>query len=118
IDVLMSAQLLRECLFVVTAIDCDSLKSHLPCVLNSEMAETADAVNCHHVSSASTRVAQRVVNCDAGAHEWSGFFCWNFVRNRRNRICRRDHVFGVTSIEIDTSHFAIDTHREVSATTL
>src|SRR6185295_4473142 len=114
----MRTELLRECFFVVTAVDCDSPKSHLSSVLNTEMAQAADTVNRDEVSCASTGVAQRVVNRNAGTHEWSGFFCWNFIRNRRNRIRRRDHVLRVTSIEVDACNFAIDAHREVSATTL
>ena len=57
IDVMMRAKLARELLFVITTIDRHGLETHLSRVLNSEMAQSADAVNCDDVSSASTRVA-------------------------------------------------------------
>src|SRR5262249_38173939 len=42
----------------------------------------------------------------------------NFVRNRRDCVRRCNHVLGIATIEIDAGNFAIDTHCEVSATTL
>jgi hypothetical protein len=49
----MRAELLRERLFVVTSVDSNRLKSHSSRVLNSKMAQAADAVYCHDVSGAS-----------------------------------------------------------------
>src|ERR1044072_52504 len=114
----MCSEILCEFLFVVTAVDCDSLESHLSCVLNAEMAQAADTVNRNHVSCTRAGVAQRVVDCDAGAHEWSSFFRWNFVRNCCDRICLCDHVLSIATIEVNARDLAIDTHREVAATTL
>src|SRR6185503_16634345 len=114
----MRAQLLRERLFVVPAVDRYGLKAHLSRVLNAEMAQPADTVNCDDVSSASARVSQRVVNRNAGTHEWPGLFRRNFIRDRRQRICRCNHVLSVSTIEIKPGHFTIDAHCEVTTTTL
>src|SRR6185503_13642888 len=111
----MRAELARERLFVVAAIDRHRLKSHSPRVLNSEMAQSADAVNRDYISRPSTGVAQRVVNRNTGAHEWSGFLRRNFVRDRRKGNGRCNHVLRIATIEIEPSHLAIDTHCEVAA---
>src|SRR5512132_84419 len=98
---MMRAQLLRERLFVVTSIDSYGLKPHPSRILNAEMAQPADTMNCDYVSGASTRVTQRVVNRDTGAHEWSGFLSRNFIGDRGERSRRGNHVFSVSSIEVN-----------------
>src|SRR5215213_9353517 len=115
---MMRTQLLRERLFVVTAVDRDGLEAHLSRVLNTEMAQSTDAVNCDHISSPSTRVAQRVIDRNPGAHEWSRFFCRDFIRNRRQRRRRRNHVLSIAAIEVDPRDLSIKAHRKVATTTL
>src|SRR5690242_10239405 len=112
----MRAELLCECLLVVAAVDRHSLKTHLSCVLDAEMAQSADAVNRNDVSSASTGVAQRVVDRHPCAHEWSSFFGGNFIGNCCERTCGCNHVLGVTAIEVYARNFTIDAHGEVTTT--
>jgi hypothetical protein len=78
----MRAQLLRERLFVVAAVDRDRFKPHLSRVLNTEMAQSTDTVNCDNVSGPSTSVSQRVINRPAGTHERPRFFRRQFFGNR------------------------------------
>src|SRR5689334_14966179 len=82
------------------------------------MAQPADAVNRDDVSSASAGVPQCVVDRHPRAHEWSSFFSRNFIRDRRERTCRCDHVLRISTVEVNASHFAIDAHGEIAATTL
>src|SRR5687767_2040882 len=114
----MRAELTGECFFVVTSVDSYGLKAHLTRVLNSKMPKTTDTVNCHYVTGARARVAQRVVDRNTGTHEWSGFFSGNFIGNRCQSSCRCNHVFSVSAVEVNPGNFSIDTHGEVSATTL
>src|SRR5690348_11922805 len=105
---MMRAQLLRERLLIVTTIDRYRLKTHLARVLNAEMAQSADAVNCDHISRASTGVAEGVVNRHPRAHEWSSFFRGNFIGDRGERSCGRDQVLRITTVEVNAGDFAID----------
>ena len=61
---------------------------------------------------------KRVVNCNARAHKRPRFLRRQFIGNRRQRRRRRDHVFGITAIEIDPGDLAIDAHREIAAPAL
>src|SRR5215213_9914055 len=114
----MRAELSRKFLFVVAAVDRDGLKTHLSRVLNTEMAESADAVNGDDVSSTRTRVAQRVVDRNARTHEWSCFFRRNLIRNRSQHGGWCNQVLGISTIEVDPGDFSIDTHREVASPAL
>src|SRR5262249_35024779 len=64
------------------------------------------------------RVAQRIEDRDARAHERSGFFRRQPVGNRRQRFLRCDHIFGVSAVVVDTRHLAMDAHGKVAASTL
>src|ERR1051325_718005 len=115
---MMRAQLLRERLFVIAAVDRNSLKTHLSRVLNNEMAYPTDTVNCDYISSTSAGVSQSVVNRHTSTHERPGLFRRNFIRNCRESSRGRNHVLRVSTIEIDARNFAIDAHCEVTTTTL
>src|SRR5205814_2297169 len=104
--------------FVLSSAKCHGLESNLSCVLNSKMSQPADAVHRHNVATARTRIAERVVNGDARAHEWSCFFRRQLIRNQRHRRHRRDHVLSISAIEIDTGDFAIYAHGEIAAPAL
>lgn len=67
IEIFVSAQFLGQRFLVGAAPDGDGAKAHLAGVLNSEMAETADALDRDQVSGARSGIAQRVVNGNAGA---------------------------------------------------
>src|SRR5215213_10000114 len=114
----MRAELSRKLLFVVAAVNRDGLKAHLSRVLNTEVAESADAVNGDDISATSTRVAQRVVDRNAGAHEWACFFRGNLIRNRSQHRGWCNHVLGISTVEVYPGDFSINTHREVAAPAL
>jgi hypothetical protein len=42
----MRAQSFRKFFFVASAPDCDSMESHLPCKLDTQMPEAANALHC------------------------------------------------------------------------
>src|SRR5215472_6641469 len=72
----------------------------------------------HHVATARARIAQSVEDGYARTHEGTRLFGGNLIRNRGE--CGRgcNHVLGISTIEIETGDFAIDTHREISAAAL
>jgi len=69
INVMMRTQLLRQRFLVLSSAERYGLESHLPCVLNAEMSQSADAVHRDHVAPARARIAERVIDGDARAHE-------------------------------------------------
>ena len=52
IDVMMRAELSRQRLFVIPAIDRDRLESHPTRILDTEMSESANTVHCDNLSGA------------------------------------------------------------------
>src|SRR5438445_11142696 len=115
---MMCAQFSRQRFLVPPAANCHCLESHPPCVLNAEMSEPADAMHCHDVAAPRARIAQRVVHGDACTHERSRFLRWQFVRNRCHCRRWRNHILGISAVEIDARDFAIDAHRKIDASTL
>src|SRR2546425_3715400 len=115
---MMRAELSRQRLLVVPAIDRNRFKAHLSRVLHSEMAQPADAMHCNEISGARTGISQSVEDRDARAHEWSCFFGWQFIRNCSQRRRRCDHVLGIPAIKVDARDLSIDTHRKVSTPAL
>src|SRR5439155_21549833 len=93
-------------------------KSHLPRILNPEMSQSADAMHGHELAAARARVAQRVVDGNARAHERPRFLRWQFIRDGGQRCRRCDHVLGISAVEIEACDFAIDAHGEISALAL
>src|ERR1051325_3202464 len=115
---MMRTKLLCQLLLIVTTVDCYGFKTHLSCVLHAKVAQPTNTMNRHQISSASTGVAQSVVNGDPCTHEWSGFLCWNLGRNSCERRGRCNHVLGISTIEVKASYLSVDTHREVATMTL
>src|SRR5438552_18469188 len=114
----MRAKFFSERLFVFAAAERNCLKSHLSRVLHTEAAESADALNGDDITAPRAGISQGVKNCHARAHERTSFFSRQFVWNQCQRFRRRDHVFGVTAVEIDASNFALNTHCEITAPAL
>src|SRR6266516_3756259 len=114
----MCTQFFRKRLFVLASAERDGIESHLPRILNSEMSQSADAVHGHNFAAARPRIAERVIDRDARAHERPRFLGWQFIRNCGERGRRCDHVFGISAIEIEARDFAIDTHCEIAVPAL
>src|SRR5207302_9339175 len=83
---------------------------------NPGMPSPADTLHRDDVARERARIAQRVEHRNARAHERTGLLRRQFIRNRRHRFGGRNHVFGVTAVEIDAGDFAIRAHAEISAT--
>ena len=49
---MMRTQFLRQRFFVLSSAERHGLESHLPCILNSQMSQSADAVHRHQVAAA------------------------------------------------------------------
>src|SRR5690242_8653190 len=101
----MSAQFLRQRFFVVAATDGDGVKAHLAGVLNSEMAQAADALDCDEVSGARSGIAQGVVNGNAGAKQRGGFVGGQVFRNQSHGFGGSDHVFLVAAVKVNGGDF-------------
>jgi len=84
-------------------------------VLNSEMAEASDTLNCDQLTGARARVAQRVEDGDAGAEERGGFGGGEIVGDCRYRLGGRDHVLGVAAVVSDARNLSVFAEREVAA---
>ena len=82
------------------------------------MSQSADAMHRDHVATARARIAERIVDGDARAHERPGFLGRQFVSNRRHRFRWCDHVFGISTVEIDAGDLTINAHGEISALAL
>src|SRR5947208_15805106 len=115
---MMCAQFSRQRFLVPPAANCHCLESHPPCVLNAEMSEPADAMHCHDVAAPRARIAQRVVHGDACTHERSRFLRWQFVRNRCHCRRWRNHILGISAVEIDARNLAIDAHSQIASPAL
>src|SRR5205823_5774033 len=99
INVMMRAKLSGERLFVLAARDGDRSEAHADGVLDSKMAEPAQAKNGDETAAARAAVAQRVEGGDAGAHQGSGVRGREAVRHQCNSDGRGEHVLGITAIE-------------------
>jgi hypothetical protein len=82
------------------------------------MAQSANAMHCDDISSARAGITQRVEDCNSGAHQRRRLVGGHFLRNRSQRIRRRNQVLCISTVEINASDFSIDAHREVTTTTL
>src|SRR5205085_1985438 len=82
------------------------------------MSQAADTMHGHDFAGARTRIAKRVVNGDARAHERPCFLRWQFIWDRGQRCRRCDHILGISAVEIDAGDFAIDAHGEIAAPAL
>ena len=101
IDVRMSAQLFRQRWFVAAAADGNSTESHLAGVLDSEMSQTSNALDRDEIAAPSPCVSQRVVNRDASTKQRHCFVGWQVLGHESDRFAVRDHVLGVSTVEVD-----------------
>src|SRR5829696_7957498 len=115
---MMCAQLSCQRFLIIPTIHRNRLEAHLPRVLNSEMTEPADAVNCDDVSRARAGITERVVDRDARAHEWTSVLGGYVIGNQSERGHWCNHVLGIPAIEVDACHFSIDAHRKVTTPAL
>src|SRR2546430_15653535 len=111
----MCTQFSRQRFLLPPAANCHCLESHPPCVLNSEMSQSSNAMYRYHVAAPRARISQRVVHGDACTHERSCSRRWQFVRNRCHCRRWRNHILGISAVKIDARNLAIDAHSEIAA---
>src|SRR5215203_1190144 len=75
-------------------------------------------MHSYNVPCARRGVTQRIVNRDAGTHEWTNLLRRQFIRHSRNCFRAHDHVLRVTAIEIDPGDLPIHAHSEIAAPAL
>ena len=114
----MCTEFSRQRFLLPPAANCHCLESHPPCVLNSEMSQSSNAMYRYHVAAPRARISQRVVHGDACTHERSCFRRWQFVRNRCHCRRWRNHILGISAVKIDARNLAIDAHSEIAAPAL
>jgi hypothetical protein len=82
------------------------------------MSQAADAVDRDQIAAPRARIAQCIVNGDAGAHKRADFLRRQIVRHGRDCFGAHDHILGITAVEIDAGDLALDAHREIAAPAL
>jgi hypothetical protein len=117
IDVVGGPEFSREGFFVFASADGESAEAHLSGVLDSQMAESADALHGYQIACARNRVAERVENCDAGTKQRRGLGGGEIVWNCGDRFGGCNHVFLVTSVVTDSGDFFLLAVNEVTAAT-
>src|SRR5205809_7614115 len=115
---MMCAKFARQRSLVVSSIDRNCLEAHLPCILHSEMAQSADAMHSDEFSGARARIPQRVEDRYACAHKRARLRRRQFIGNHCQRGNWCDHVLGIPTVEVDAGDFSIDAHREVTTSAL
>ena len=78
------------------------MKAHLRGVLNSEVAEPAQAEHGDDVARPCAAVSQRIESGDAGAHQGGRINGRQVGGHSRNGAGRRDHVLRVAAVECET----------------
>src|SRR4051794_30775960 len=111
----MSAELFGEGSLVSAATDCDSAEAHAARVLNSQMAETADALDGDGVARTNAGVAHCIKDCDASAEQRRGVGSRKVFGNRGDGFGGCDHVFRISAVEIYSGDFLVFAIDEVTA---
>src|ERR1700746_3816300 len=74
-------------------------ESHLCCELHAQMTESANPEHANPTAAARAAVSQRVKRRYARAHQRRAVNSREFIRHKRQRLSRRNHVFTVAAIE-------------------
>jgi hypothetical protein len=91
------------------------VKTHLPGVLNSQAAQTANALYRDQITSPRTGIAERIVHCNACAKERGGLVRRQVVRKRRHGFSGSQHVLGIAAVKAEPSDFLKLAEDEVAA---
>jgi hypothetical protein len=79
------------------------------------MAQSADALYRNKVAAASSGIAQRIEDSDAGTEQGRSFCCRQIIRHRGNRFCRDYDVLSVASIEGDAGNLSELAENKIAA---
>jgi hypothetical protein len=83
--------------------------------LDSEVAESADALHGYQIAGTGAGIAKRVENRDAGTQQRCGFGCGEIVGDGGDRLGWRNHVFRVSTVMGDGGDFLVLAENEIAA---
>ena len=92
-------------------------ETHFRCVLNAEMAESAEPEHGDDVARLRTAVPQGIEGCEARAHEWCRLDRPQVFRHARDRAGGGDHKFTVATVKCEASDLSAHTGEEIAAAT-
>jgi hypothetical protein len=101
------SELLRERSVFRAAPDCRDLIIKFVRELNSQMAQTADALNGTKIAAHRAAVTERVIGGDSGAEDRRGFHVTERVRNGRQRFDWSHHVLLIAAVIANASNFQV-----------
>ena len=114
VDVVMSAELLRQLRLVGATGDCRDFKSHVAGVLHSEVAETADAEHRDKVAGLCRRAAQGAEGRESRAQQRRSIDRRKIVGNAYESAWFCDHHLGISAVVMNAGKFLIRTVHEIA----
>ncbi len=115
IDVDVRAQIFRKLFLLAATPDCDSMESHVPRKLDTQMPKATNALHSDQISTAQAGVAKSVVGRDTRAEERSGFCGPELIRNGSDAARFSDHHFRISSVHGYSRNHRVLTIHDVSA---
>src|SRR5689334_18390 len=82
------------------------------------MTKPAETEHSHNIARAGSAVSQRVESRQPGAQQWRSIGWLEAVRHRGHRACGRDHVLGVTAVEVNSGHLRVVAGKEIAASAM
>src|ERR1019366_811136 len=113
--VVSGAEFSGERFFVLAPADGKRAEAHLPRILDSQMAQSADALNGDQIASARARIAQRIENGDAGTKQRGGLGGVQVFGDGGDGFGGREHIFLVTAIVADAGDLPVLAVNEVAS---
>jgi hypothetical protein len=101
IDIVVSAQFLREFGPLGTTSDCRDLETHVSGILQGKMTEPAYSQDGDEVSGLRRRITQGTEGRDAGAKERRRLNRMKLIRDGNKTAGLGDHDFGIAAIGMD-----------------
>jgi His Kinase A (phospho-acceptor) domain len=117
VNVQARAEFLCECRVFGPAPDSRNLVTKLVRKLNSEVAQTANALHGNNVAWHGAAVPQRIEGGNSGAKKRSRFHVTQCVGNRGQRFHRSHHVMLVSAVITDARNFQIAAIAKIPAPT-
>src|SRR5262249_51681352 len=96
---MVCAKFLGECFLVLSACNRHGVESHPCCELHAEMTKPTDPEHRNNIAPRCTTISKRVKRRHTRAHQRCAVDRRKSVRHKRQRLTRRNHVFGIAAIE-------------------
>src|SRR5260370_7623161 len=114
VDVHARSELLYEHRIFRSTADRGNLVAKFIPELDSKVAEAANALHRNETARRCAAMSQRVKGRDPRAQKGPCFSIAKYVRYRRERFGRSDHVLLISSVEADPCNFGVAAAKEVS----